>query len=237
MTMATKIDWQKIQVVIFDVDGTLYKQSKLRKKMLFALLRYYLFQPWKIKDMLILHHFRAEREKRPGFEAGNLEAAQYEWCAEKGNFSLPRIKQVVNSWMFEYPNKYLAACTYPGVKAFFDVLHQRQLKIGIYSDYKAVDKLKAMGLGADIVVSSTDAAIDVLKPKPKGLLYIAEKLGVEPAACLFIGDREELDGECARQANMPYLIVDKKPFDKFDFYTNMLEEISEHKLQAPAEKV
>ncbi len=192
--------------------------------MLFALLRYYAKRPWRINDLAILHHFRAEREKRAGYAIGNLEQAQYEWCADKGDYTISRIKQVVDFWMFNFPNKYLHACMYPGVKAFIDTLRQHQIKIGIYSDYKAADKLKAMHIEADIVVCSTDEKVDQLKPSPEGLLHIAQKLGLKPEECLFIGDRQELDGECAIRANMPYLIVDKKPFSKFDFY---------HKLTLP----
>ncbi|WP_181304111.1 HAD family hydrolase [Rufibacter sp. XAAS-G3-1] len=229
MNQEFTIDWQKTKAVIFDVDGTLYAQSILRKKMLFSLISHYATKPWLWKDILILHHFRAEREKKAGITSRNLEAAQYEWCAAKGNFPIPRIRKVIDHWMFKFPNKYLPACMYPGVQSFFKALTSKGIKIGIYSDYKAIDKLEAMGLHADIVVSSTDTEIDFLKPHPRGLLYIAEKLGLEPKDCLFIGDRQELDGECAIKANMPYLIVEKKPFKEFDFYSNLQQQLANYK--------
>lgn len=219
------INWKKIKVVIFDVDGTLYRQSKLRKKMLYALLSYYSLRPWRLKEMLILHHFRAEREKRTGNPCSNLEEAQYIWCAEKGNFPIDTIKKVIGQWIFTFPNQYLADCVYPGTKSFFDALRRHGKKIAIYSDYKANDKLKAMDLQADLVVASTDPEIDRLKPDPSALQYIMEKLGVSQDECLFVGDRQELDGECAMNAKMPYLIVEKKPTDKFDFYENLTKQI------------
>lgn len=221
-----EIDWRKIKAVIFDVDGTLYTQSKLRKKMLLALLTYYAMRPWRLKEMLILQHFRAEREKRTGNPCEDLENAQYTWCADRGNYPVAKIRQVVEQWIFNYPNKYLRGCTYPGTKAFFDALQQHNIKIAIYSDYKAHDKLKAMDLQADLILSSTDADIDRLKPDPKALFYIAEKFKVTPQECLFIGDRQELDGECAINAGMPYLIVQKKPFKDFDFYSKLTEQVS-----------
>ncbi|ALI99899.1 HAD family hydrolase [Rufibacter tibetensis] len=233
MNQGYNLNWNKIKVVIFDVDGTLYTQSPLRKKMLFSLLSHYALRPWSWKDLLILHHFRAEREKKSGIPCKNLEDAQYEWCASKGNFPIPRIKKVVDYWMFNYPNKYLTGTMYPGVKTFFEALKQKNIKIGIYSDYKAVDKLKAMGLQADIIVSSTDKEVDNLKPNPRGLFYITEKLKVQPEECLFIGDRQELDGQCAIQANMPYLIVDKKPFKDFDFYNILTQQLVKNKTPTP----
>ncbi|SMB80502.1 HAD-superfamily hydrolase, subfamily IA, variant 1 [Hymenobacter roseosalivarius DSM 11622] len=221
MNQKFPINWDTIKVVIFDIDGTLYTQSRLRKKMAYALLSHYSVRPWRLQDILILRHFRAEREKRTGHAGYDLENAQYIWCAEKGNYLIDRVKKVVDQWMFTFPNQYLATCTYPGTKSFFNKLRSVDIKIAIYSDYKAHDKLKAMDLEADMIVSSTDPEIDRLKPDPKGLLYIANKLEVSPQECLFIGDRQELDGECAINANMPYLIVDKKPFSSFDFYKQL----------------
>jgi len=220
------IDWSKIKVVIFDVDGTLYTQSKLRKKMLFSLLSYYALRPWRLQEMIILQRFRAEREKRTGNPCSNLEEAQYLWCADKGNFGIEKIKNVINRWIFEYPNQYLADCIYPGTKTFFETLKRYNKKIAVYSDYKAVDKMKAMGLYADVIVASTDTEIDRLKPDPTALHYIMKKLGVTSAECLFIGDRQELDGECAINANMSYLIVEKKPIEQFDFYKNLEKQIN-----------
>jgi phosphoglycolate phosphatase/putative hydrolase of the HAD superfamily len=218
---ALMVDWRKVKAVIFDVDGTLYTQGKLRKKMAFALLRHYSLRPWRYRDMVVLHHFREEREKRAGYQHGDLENAQYAWCAEKVNRPIREIKKVVDQWMFAFPNQYLPACVYPGTNELFQALRQQGIKVAIYSDYKAHDKLRAMGLEADLIVSSTDPEVDRLKPDPAGLLYAAGKLGVKVEECLFIGDRQEMDGECALRAGMPYLIIEKKPFSEFDFYTNL----------------
>jgi phosphoglycolate phosphatase/putative hydrolase of the HAD superfamily len=222
-------DWSKIKVVIFDVDGTLYTQSKLRSKMLFALLFYYSLRPWRIREILILHHFRAERERRPRNEYKDLENAQYAWCADKIQFPLSTIKQVVEHWIFNFPIRYLKDCIYPGTKDFFEALRKHNITIAIYSDYKAERKLEAMDLKADLIVCSTDPAIDQLKPDPRGLHYITQQLNVLAEECLFIGDRPELDGECATRANMPYLIVDKKPHAHFDFYHKLNQELNQNK--------
>ncbi len=221
-----RTDWSKTKVVIFDVDGTLYTQSRLRKKMLFSLVRYYSTRPWKLNEMLILHHFRAQREKMTYGQYTDLENAQYDWCARKVNYPIELIKKVVEHWIFNFPLKYLKHCTYPGTIDFFNTLRKHNIKIAIYSDYKAHKKLEAMGLEADLVVSSTDPEIDRLKPDPRGLLYITKQLNVQAAECLFIGDRYELDAECAMRANMPYLIVDKKSHKTFDFYHKIDRELT-----------
>ncbi|PWS29210.1 hypothetical protein DHW03_05145 [Pedobacter yonginense] len=211
MMTENSIDWRKIKLVIFDVDGTLYDQSKLRWRMLFALLGYYFFRPWRYKDFLILHHFRAEREKKAGFFGDNLNQLQYEWCKEQVNLPLSRIKKVVDKWIFDYPNQYLASCKYPDLDFFFQSLRNQHIRIAVYSDYDAELKLKAMNLNVDLSVASTDQSVNAMKPLPNGLIKILTKFSIEDKnSCLFIGDRVELDGECAKRAGVPYLIITKQ---------------------------
>ena len=225
------INWEKVKLVIFDVDGTLYDQSKLRKKMMFALLKYYALRPWRLNEMRILAHFRSEREKKAGAIGPDLENLQYAWCAEKGGYTVAKVKEVVAKWIFDFPNQYLGATTYPGTQELFGALRQHGIKIAIYSDYKAHDKLKAMHLSADYVVASTDPEVDRLKPDPQGLLYLVSKAGVSVTDCVFIGDRQEMDGDCALRAGMPYLIIDKKPYSEFDYYQQLIKQLKATKSQ------
>ncbi|MBF9236499.1 HAD family hydrolase [Hymenobacter sp. BT683] len=215
------VQWPSTKAVIFDVDGTLYEQSRLRMKMVGALARYYALRPWRLAEVRLLLRFRAEREKRPGAAGPGLEQAQYAWASRDGRIPGQKIRRVVDQWLFEQPKQYLRACAYPGIHSFFAALRQHGIKIGIYSDYEAHGKLAALGLAADLVVSSTDPEIDHLKPAPHGLWHIAATLGVAPAECLFIGDRPELDGACAAQAGMPWLMVEQQRFDQFTFYESL----------------
>ncbi|WP_207534712.1 HAD family hydrolase [Desertivirga arenae] len=220
------MNWENVKAVIFDVDGTLYEQSRLRKKMLATLLLHYSVRPWRFRELQALYHFRLEREKRPGYCSQDLENEQYLWCADKLKVKPEKIKSLVERWMFSAPNRFLSDCMFPGIKDFFLVLKDAGIKTAIYSDYKAREKLLAMGLEPDLVVSSTDPYINRLKPDPTALLFVAGQFSLDPSDCLFIGDREELDGQCAINAGLPYLIVDKKPFGSFDFYTNLISQFS-----------
>ncbi|MFC3559012.1 HAD family hydrolase [Pedobacter jamesrossensis] len=215
-----------IKLVIFDVDGTLYDQSKLRKKMLVELIRYYILRPWKFKDLLIVYHFRKEREKKAGQQIDNLQEEQYNWCATKINLPVSRIKEVVNKWIFNFPIKYLKESTYPGVNSFFSKLEQNGILTAIYSDYDSKLKLESMNLAAALLVSSTDENINAMKPLPNGLNYILSKLNiVDKNKCLFIGDRQELDGLCAEQAGIPFLLVDKEQA-KDNFYKSLSNKLA-----------
>ena len=71
--------------MIFDVDGTLYNQKKLRLFMLLELLIYYLIRPHKVFQLNAIRHFRNEREKRALMFDRNINIGhnQYLWCREK----------------------------------------------------------------------------------------------------------------------------------------------------------
>ncbi|WP_160292140.1 HAD family hydrolase [Pedobacter lusitanus] len=202
------IDWANLKVLILDVDGTLYNQAGLRTKMLFALLKYYLVRPLQIKDLLILYVFRSEREKRAGYCGNNLEHEQYQWCASKTGDSTDRIKQVISKWMFKFPNPYLYEYRYKEIYPFLHELKARKIKVAVYSDYPAADKLKALNIEPDLVIASTDRQINCLKPKATALFHIMQVFGVRSEQCLYIGDRKELDGVCAAQAKIHYLNID-----------------------------
>ncbi len=207
MTLPDYPLWQHKKVIIFDVDGTLYNQSKLRKKMAFSLLTYYALRPFKFKELLIIKTFRQERENRAGQRFKNLQEEQYEWCAKKLNINIEKVKNVVKKWMIDYPNRYLLSCTYPEIIEFFQKIKKANIPVAIYSDYPAIEKVSFMNLKADYFISSTDENINALKPLPDGLLAICNHFNVEAKNCLFIGDRHEMDGLCAENAGMPYHII------------------------------
>ncbi len=205
-----KTDWHKVKVVIFDVDGTLYDQRKLRKYMLMALLKYYIVNPLCLKELKILIDFRNEREKQAFKTVNNLENAQYIWGAQASGVSPEMVRDVVKKWIFRIPLKYISYCCYLGVLEFFENLCKRGITTAIFSDYPAEEKMSALGLSPSYIVCSTDKNVDRFKPDPRGLFVITEKLGVSIENCLFIGDRDERDGECARKAGMPYLILKRR---------------------------
>jgi FMN phosphatase YigB (HAD superfamily) len=219
------IDWNQVAVAIFDVDGTLYNQSVLRKQMARNLLGHYMMRPWQAYDLQVIRVFRKEREKMCQDTEKDLENAQYERCAKKLGIAPAKVKQLIEKWMFQAPLPLLPACRFQGIAELFAALKSRGIKIAIYSDYPALDKLAAMGLEADLVVASTDSDLDTLKPNPAGLRYILKKFATTADRAIFFGDRDELDGECARQAGMPYYILTEK--DKTsNFYSTLAEEVN-----------
>ena len=195
------------KAVIFDVDGTLYDQSKLRLSVVREMFASVLQQPGRIAELRILWRFRKMREKHAAKAAFDLESRQYEWAAQAAAVSPEKVRGVVKEWMLERPLAFLQSCRYPGAQALFSELQRQGIPIGVFSDYPAIDKLSALGLRAQVIVSATCAEVNRLKPDPTGLLVVAAKLDTPAPECLFIGDQEAKDGECARRAGMPCLIL------------------------------
>ncbi|ACU04183.1 HAD family hydrolase [Pedobacter heparinus] len=214
-----------LKLVVFDVDGTLYQQSKLRKIMFFKIVSYYLPRPWLYKELLTIFYFRKERERKAGYSTVNLQEDQYLWAAEKLGMKIDEVKRVIDKWIFSIPNAFLKSCMYPGVSEFIEKLRSSGIKTATYSDYDSREKLKSMQIGVDLEISSTDQIVNSFKPLPAGLLVILSKMKIDKKNSLYIGDRFELDGLCAKNAGVPFLLVDKNTAPK-NFFLKLSAKLS-----------
>tara|TARA_B100000900_G_scaffold182903_1_gene155178 strand:+ start:934 stop:1575 length:642 start_codon:yes stop_codon:yes gene_type:complete len=202
------IDYSNLELIIFDVDGTLYDQRKMRLFMLFEIVTFLIKNPTKYYHINILRHFRIEREIRSNEICKNLSLMQYKWVSDKLNIKQKLVEKIINEWMFERPLKYLKKCSYAGLNQLFKKLKKNNILITIYSDYPAKNKIKVLELPADLIVSSTDKNINRFKPDPKAIFYILDKFKINSNShCLFIGDRFTKDGQCAINAGIRYQLV------------------------------
>ncbi len=205
--LTLNVNLKDFQAVIFDVDGTLYNLKKMSGLVKLEILKYYVQHPQEIKDIKIITTFMEEREKHAFDIVEDVENTQYLWAANSLGISSTKVRSVVQKWLFDIPLQHIYACHYPEVLALFTNITNQGIATGIFSDYPPQAKVAKLGLIPNCIVSATDKSVDCLKPNPKGLLMTAEILGVPVEKCLFIGDRDDRDGECARRAGMPYLIL------------------------------
>ena len=177
------LNWNDIDLVVFDVDGTLYDQRRLHLTMVRRLLA----ATWRTRSLDTLLTMRTFRKVREAL--GDRPQADF----------------------MRQPLPLLAGCRYPHVDALFAGLRSAGKLIAVFSDYPATDKLAVLGLQAAPVVCAADAAVARLKPDPAGLLAILRHAGVDARRALMIGDRIDCDGVAASRAGMRALIRSSRP--------------------------
>jgi len=216
------VDWQGIDLVVFDVDGTLYDQRRLRLAMLAQLLRHSL-QTRSLHTLRVLRTFRRVREALgdaaallpAGVEPEDFMPAQYAQTAQLHGLTPQAVQQLAEDWLEHKPLPHLAACRYPQLDALFDALHGSGKQVAVFSDYPAAAKLNALDLQAWPISCATDPTIGRLKPDPRGLVAVLHQSGVPASRTLMVGDRFDRDAEAARRAGVRALIRSAKPHPQF----------------------
>ena len=127
--------------------------------------------------------------------------------AESTGVDVATVEATVLEWMFRRPGPWLRFFRRRGLIREITRFRQSGGRTALVSDYPAGLKLKALGAVGlfDVVVASGEiGGPPRLKPAPDGYLLAADRLRVNPADCLVIGDRIDADGEAARRAGMAF---------------------------------
>lgn len=220
----TSFNLAAYRLFVFDLDGTLYDQRKLRKTISFQLILRFITLRSSLLDLKIIATFRKEREKHKGYTSPTLHTDQYDWCAATLGTPAERARQTIEFWMYKFPLPYLLKARFPGIAEFFKILKQNGKTLVIYSDFPGEEKLRFLELDADRVFCATDYEISQLKPSGKALGHICQSQNCSVNDALYIGDRDDTDGESARQAGMNYLIIDQGLARKGSYYQNLINQ-------------
>lgn len=211
------------KAVLFDVDGTLYMQRGLRLAMARALTGYFLLHPSRAKELLALIKYRQIREHwedislkhfddrlahPKNFEnLADMDMMQYRYTAQKLHMTSRQVQDTVYYWMHYYPLQLLAQYKDEALCQLLEQMKSYGIVTAAYSDYPASEKLKVLHIHADYIFCSSDPAINYMKPHPKAVQIILEKLKLSEKEVLMIGDRYSKDGLAAKNVGMDYLIL------------------------------
>jgi HAD superfamily hydrolase (TIGR01509 family) len=211
----------RLKAILFDVDGTLYDQTRVRLGMLARLLAFTARYPthgW--QSIRIVREFRRAQETlRHRVGVGeDTDLAQAQEAARRLGVSVDEVRRWVMRWMEHEPLDLLSAARRDGVMETLTAARARGIRLGVCSDYPADAKLAAMHLHDlfDVVVCAQDADVQSFKPDPRGLLVATERLHVQPSEALFVGDRPEIDAVAAERAGMASVIVVGRKFSPWD---------------------
>jgi phosphoglycolate phosphatase/putative hydrolase of the HAD superfamily len=209
---AESIEPAGVRAVLFDVDGTLYSQGRLRTVMAAELARAALKEPRRIGRVIrIIKSFRQSREelRALGDRAGSLEQLQYAAVADRLNVDVGEVREAIEEWMFVRPLPYLHSARRSGLDALLTGLEERGIRVGALSDYPARAKLDALDVARHFSLSlcTTDRSINAFKPHPRGYLAACELWGLAPQEVLYVGDRPEVDAVGAAAAGTRCVII------------------------------
>ena len=213
------IDWNAFELIVFDVDGTLYNQRKLRLKMAGVLIRHCLAAR-SMNTIRILGSYREWREQLADQGSERFEQILVSRLASRYRKTEADIQAIVTEWMEVKPLPYLKECRYPGVKELIARLRSAGKTIGVLSDYPAGDKLSGLEIEADFVISARDDEVAALKPNPRGLKHLMALAGVGPEATVMIGDRAERDGEMGRRAGVKTYLRSNEAIPGWDCFSS-----------------
>lgn len=213
--MARTLLFHELRGVLFDVDGTLYDQRPLRRRMLRQLSALPLREGLKTarRTWRAISAFRKTleelRECAPGC---GLESLRYERAAERAGIPTAELRGVVDDWMLTRPIPLIGGCARPGMREFIHWLEQRGRRVGVLSDYPPGTKLEALGIASScrLRLCSTDADIDAFKPHPHGFERALAIWQLAPNNLLYVGDRASVDAAGAKAAGMPCVIIGKR---------------------------
>jgi HAD superfamily hydrolase (TIGR01509 family) len=200
----------RLKAVIFDVDGTMYRQVPLRRAMLLRLVRTHLAHPVKgWRTIRTLSAYRRAQEDLRGEMSGDMAEAQIRITCERTGSDRASVMDCVERWMEQEPLGLLPRCRHSGLVEFLRACKARGLRLAALSDYPAAAKLQALGIADlfDAVLCAQSPEVGVFKPHPRGLIVVAERLGVSVDECLYVGDRAAVDAAAAEAAGMPCAIV------------------------------
>lgn len=193
------------KAIIFDLDGTLYNKKYLSLRMVLHAL-------FDIKKM------RAERQTRSRMKGQWLgdETAFYQHYFLCMSHEAKDHVSTLKAW---YENRYMPLMVkmikqhHPlgtWVMPFIEACQQKGIQLVVLSDYGHThDKLRALGLSPQLfqwVVSAPE--LGGLKPCSQLVHQVAAQLHVTPQECCIIGDRDDTDGQLARNTHAAFIKVE-----------------------------
>lgn len=195
------------RTLIFDVDGTLYRQAPVRRGMALRLLAYSIRKPLAgVKTAAFLRRYRHAQERLRG--TGSCRDQLHTACRDSG-VELKWGETCVRDWIEQRPLDLVAKAIYPGLANLLMRAAERRFKLAVVSDYPAQEKLRALGLDQYFrcVISPPDPRMARFKPDPGGILAVLRELKIDATEAVYIGDRPDVDAEAAKRAGVACIVV------------------------------
>ena len=204
---------RSVRIVLFDVDGTLYRQRPVRMMMAMELALWPLQTRQAaraLRTVRVLREYRRSHERlRTTMTSTSLASVQLAETARRAGVSPDEAAAIVEQWMIRRPLRHLSRYRRSGVVEVLADLQRAGLTLGVLSDYPSREKLEALGIMDyfSLALCTTDEGINALKPHPAGFRAACARWGLAPEEVLYVGDRPEVDGAGAAAAGLRCAII------------------------------
>lgn len=197
----------KYDLIIFDMDGTLYFQRGMQLAMAIRLMRHALTSKRGFKHLSLILSYRKLREKWDSTRAVTDDEL-FDTLSQQSGIDSSEIKDVITKWMFDEPMDVVRKCRDADLIDTIEALKAAGARIVIYSDYPTEEKCRALGLSDHDQIYCGMDEIKTMKPNPSGLFYIMNAFGDVPKEkVIMVGDRKDRDMAAADAAGIDSLIL------------------------------
>ena len=192
------MDWSNVEVVSWDLDGTLYETAPL-----WGAFRTLVWKPLRpgsfirtLRELLLLRRYRrwiASARLRGGVLGEVPDALQG-----------PEADAVIDRWLSGAIRRSGAAV---GVSEFIQFLAARGIRQVVCTDLRCLGKVDALALPQGFEAIIEGERLGVIKPHHQLLQSVLEQTGVRSSAVVHIGDREDTDRPAAEAVGVKCLIL------------------------------
>ena len=201
--MNTNVCLQAVQVIVFDLDDTLFPE------------RQYVQSGFKAVSTFLREQGLVEQDTFPTmwrrFIAGERSEVFNRVLEEYG---VAPQKNLIDSLVRVYRTHLPEISLYPDALAVLDYFHERKQLALISDGYKQTQTAKLAALGIkhyfNAVVLTDQLGRDCWKPSPMGFKNVMQSLGGKPAEYVYIGDNPLKDFAAPRQLGWKSIYV-KRP--------------------------
>ena len=194
-----------IDAVAFDIDGTLYPNSRMYLNSVF----------FSLNKLRFLYYFRQARKRiRSVRPLDNFREVQAQILADLMHISYDRASKRIDHAIYgRWQRIFRHIRPYPYVSDFLLRLQSHGYAIGAMSDFPVGDKLAHLDLPQvwDCVISSEETGY--LKPNPEPFLFLASVLGTAPDRVIYVGNNYEYDIIGAANVGMKTAHITREPVE------------------------
>jgi len=190
----------KFAAVAFDLDGTLYPDSRLFARLI----------PFLVRNHRLIRAMGRTRTylRKTGAYGGDFYELQARLMGEILGEPPEKVKEKTERLIYRGWEPFFKKIKlFPHVRETLDIFRKEGIRMGLLSDFPPETKLENLKLGGywDAVLCSEESGR--LKPDPLSFLELARKMETRPEQMIYVGNSVRYDVEGARQAGMKTALI------------------------------